>query len=278
MSAGSGHALETWPVRTATEANRIEWLAMRQALWPDSEPTEHRAETARILAAGAKRVALLCMAPEGATAVGLIELSRRARVDGCTTSPVAYVEGLFVRPDHRRRSVARALIEAGEAWARARGCTEIAFGSALGDTAAQAVHGRLGFEETGRRVLFRKPVAPVREVLNIDAPAAPGLAEPVITYYPADRRHVRLAVRACIVCAGTVCFYFTDISSHDVLRGAVLPILDAVFVIYVMTLFVVARYRRRRGSQERGEMLFQAPLASERDSLLVTRGSEEGHS
>jgi len=75
-------------------------------------------------------------------------------VNGSSTSPVAFLEGLYVEPAARRKGVARALVEAVAAWASAEGCRELASDSPLGNTAAHAVHRALGFAETERVVYF----------------------------------------------------------------------------------------------------------------------------
>ena len=51
--------------------------------------------------------------------------------------------------------------------------------------------------------------------------------------------------------------------SSNVLFGVVLPIVDVVFVIYLMLLFVSIKYRRRTGADERRIELFQASNDSE---------------
>ncbi len=60
----------------------------------------------------------------------------------------------------RRRGVGRALCEAFEAWARDRGCRELASDTWPENAASIAAHRRLGFEEVDRVVTFRKPLGP----------------------------------------------------------------------------------------------------------------------
>ena len=69
----------------------------------------------------------------------MIEVSLRNVVDGCLTSPVGYIEGIVVLPSHRSRGVAKELLEVGEDWCRARGCTEIATDAGLDNVTALVV-------------------------------------------------------------------------------------------------------------------------------------------
>lgn len=57
-------------------------------------------------------------------------------MNGTDSSPVAFLEGLYVAPAGRRQGIAALLV----------------------DTASHAMHLALGFEETERGVYFRKPL------------------------------------------------------------------------------------------------------------------------
>lgn len=85
-------------------------------------------------------------------------------MNGTSSSPVAFLEGLYVRPEARNRGIARGLVEAVSEWALSRGCSELASDTQLENLASQAVHERLGFVETERTVFFRK---------SLDHPAVP---------------------------------------------------------------------------------------------------------
>jgi len=80
-------------------------------------------------------------------------------VDGCRTSPVAFLEGWYVDADCRGSGVGGALLDAVEAWARARGLHELGSDALLHNEASQRVHERLGFIEVERAVRYRKPLA-----------------------------------------------------------------------------------------------------------------------
>jgi aminoglycoside 6'-N-acetyltransferase I len=87
---------------------------------------------------------------------GFLEAALRSRADGCDSTPVGYIEGWYVDPDLRRHGVGRALLEAAEAWARSRGCRQIASDAELWNTVSHQAHGSLGYEETARLVHFKK--------------------------------------------------------------------------------------------------------------------------
>lgn len=98
---------------------------------------------------------------EDGTPAGFAEAAiRHDYVNGTESSPVAFLEGIYVRPSARRQGVARALVDAVERWAAERGCGELASDALLDNDASHAMHRGLGFEETERVVYFRKLVPP----------------------------------------------------------------------------------------------------------------------
>ena len=88
---------------------------------------------------------------------GFIEIALRSDyVNGTDSSPVAFLEGLYVAPACRRQGIAALLVEQAQEWAREQGCSELASDAALDNTASHALHTSLGFAETERVVYFRK--------------------------------------------------------------------------------------------------------------------------
>ncbi len=132
------------------------WLQMRVALWPDATADEHRGYMA-ISLAQPERFLQLMMYDEKRQPIGFIEGSIRSDyVNGTETSPVGFVEGVYVVPAMRRHGVARRLFEAIGDWAKARGCRELASDALLENEASQRAHRALGFKETERVVYFSK--------------------------------------------------------------------------------------------------------------------------
>ncbi len=132
------------------------WLALRLMLWPHASESEHLREMNDVATRGHfVRLALSV----GGSAVGFVEAAKRVDfVNGTSSSPVAFLEGLYVEPTSRHQGVARALVAAVARWASAEGCTELASDSPLENVAAHAAHEALGFQETERVVYFLRAV------------------------------------------------------------------------------------------------------------------------
>lgn len=138
-----------------TQTDLADWTAMRRALWPDAEDSE--AEAAQMLAE--PELLALIARDESGEAMGFAEAAiRHDYVNGCDSSPVLFLEGIYVAPAHRRRGVARALTDQAAQWGRAFGCSEFASDALLENHESHALHAALGFTETERVVYFRRPL------------------------------------------------------------------------------------------------------------------------
>ena len=143
-----------------TSADDTDWLSLRIALWPDCPRQQHLEEMATFLRDPARFVQCIVRAPSG-RGVGFAEASVRTDyVNGTSSSPVAYLEGLYVTPEARGKGVARSLVVAVSEWAIAHGCTELASDTQPENLVSQAVHMQLGFVETERAVFFSKQLTP----------------------------------------------------------------------------------------------------------------------
>lgn len=124
------------------------------ALWPDSVYDEQYNYFQNMLGSNTETCFL---AKDGDHYIGFIQLSiRNDYVEGSNSSPVAYVEGIYVNPEFRRQGIAIQLIQAAEQWAREKGITQIASDTAIGNQQSILFHRKAGFEEAGRLVCFIK--------------------------------------------------------------------------------------------------------------------------
>lgn len=93
----------------------------------------------------------------GGSVIGFAQCGlRHDYVEGTDSSPVGYLEGIFVEEGYRSHGHAKALLRQCEAWALERGCTEFASDCELTNDASLAFHQRLGFQEANRIICFVK--------------------------------------------------------------------------------------------------------------------------
>lgn len=129
---------------------------MRRALWPDASTASHRAEMKMWCNDPARYAAFLARSESGDT-MGVAEVSVRTEyVNGTDTSPVGFLEGIYVDPAFRCQGVARALVEAAATWAASAGCQEFASDTEIENSVSRGMHRALGFEETEQVVFFLK--------------------------------------------------------------------------------------------------------------------------
>lgn len=94
---------------------------------------------------------------ENGKAIAFANLSiRYDYVEGCETTPVAYLEGIFVDEKYRNRGYGRDLIKACENWAKDRDIKEFASDCELTNLSSLAFHKAIGFEEANRIICFKK--------------------------------------------------------------------------------------------------------------------------
>lgn len=81
---------------------------------------------------------------------------RHDYVEGTDSSPVGYLEGIFVSDEYRRNGYAAELLAECEKWAKEMGCTEFASDCELGNEISLKFHLSMEFEEANRIICFRK--------------------------------------------------------------------------------------------------------------------------
>ncbi len=144
----------SFTIRRATQADKTDWLRMRQALWPEA-PIEYLSfDLDDRLADPDYAVFVASHVDEGA--IAFIETGLRDYGEGCETSPVGYIEAWYVDEQLRGQKLGRELVQVAEGWARAKGCIEMASDTWLENHASIAAHLKLGYQEAERLVHFVK--------------------------------------------------------------------------------------------------------------------------
>ena len=75
-------------------------------------------------------------------------------VEGTDTSPVGYLEGIFVKEEYRHKGYAKELLSECEKWAKEKGCKEFASDCEINNDSSFGFHMALGFKEANRIIYF----------------------------------------------------------------------------------------------------------------------------
>lgn len=137
------------------ESNDLPVLAeLACRLWPGHRSAEMEAEIWEILT---RDDAAFFLAYEGEIPMGFAQCQLRYDyVEGTKSSPVGYLEGIYVAQEYRKRGTARELLAACESWAKEKGCAEFASDCELDNVQSLRFHLNVGFEEANRIICFTK--------------------------------------------------------------------------------------------------------------------------
>ena len=127
-------------------------LALRR--WPDAALSELEESFADLLR---DTDAAVFLAVQGETPIGFAQCQlRRDYVEGTESSPVGYLEGIYVTEAFRKHGIARRLLQACEAWAKDMGCSEFASDCEITNEESLGFHLKTGFLEAARIICFTK--------------------------------------------------------------------------------------------------------------------------
>jgi len=142
-------------IERCAAADIPDWARLRAELWQRMSVAAHAAELASMVG-HAGRKAFIARDAAGVP-IGFAEAAlRHDHVNGCETSPVVFLEGVYVCPAARRRGVAARLCVAVAEWGRALGCQEFGSDAPAENSASHEFHRALGFDERERVVFFRR--------------------------------------------------------------------------------------------------------------------------
>ena len=81
---------------------------------------------------------------------------RNDYVEGTKTSPVGYLEGIYVLDEYRKRGYAGQLLKECENWAKDEDCLEFASDCEIDNFDSYNFHVKMGFTEANRIICFTK--------------------------------------------------------------------------------------------------------------------------
>ena len=81
---------------------------------------------------------------------------RHDYVEGTETTPVGYLEGIFIMEGYRNRGYAKELLNECEMWAKDKGCKEFASDCEIDNDISFQFHKAMNFTEANRIICFTK--------------------------------------------------------------------------------------------------------------------------
>ncbi len=140
-------------IRRAGREDVREVAELGLRLWPHHDPEKMEKDIEELLPSGRDAFFVAFREEE---LLGFAQVSLRdCYVEGTHTSPVGYLEGIYVKEDMRRLEIGTRLVEACEEWARDLGCTEFASDCHLDNEESILFHRALGFGEEKIMCFFR---------------------------------------------------------------------------------------------------------------------------
>ena len=138
----------------ATDKDIKPLVGLALLLWPDNVENVFTSEFSELIL---DKTAIIFLAKVENVAIGFAQCQLRTDyVEGTDSSPVGYLEGIYVKEEYRRRHVAKRLLSACEKWAKSKGCKEFASDVELGNDKSLNFHLSNGFQEANRIICLTK--------------------------------------------------------------------------------------------------------------------------
>lgn len=123
-------------------------------LWPSHEISDLEKEMINYIISDSSAVFIYF---NESIPVGFVQCSlRNDYVEGTKSSPVGYLEGIYVKAEHRKKGIGKKLLTQCEEWAKSKGSREFASDCELNNTESLKFHLQIGFEEANRIICFKK--------------------------------------------------------------------------------------------------------------------------
>ena len=143
-------------IREATQADTSALAELAIKMWSDNTISELQSEFLDLIC---RDDAVCFIKYIDNKKVGFAQCQlRNDYVEGTNTSPVGYLEGIFIEKEYRHRGYAKELLSKCEQWAKEKCCTEFASDCEIDNNISLEFHLSMGFEEANRIICFRKNI------------------------------------------------------------------------------------------------------------------------
>lgn len=143
-------------IRKATQADTLTLTELAIKMWSNNTISELQSEFLDLICSDN---AICFIKYVGNKAVGFAQCQlRNDYVEGTNTSPVGYLEGIFIEKEYRHCGYAKELLSKCEKWAKEKHCIEFASDCEIDNNISLEFHLSMGFEEANRIICFRKDI------------------------------------------------------------------------------------------------------------------------
>ena len=125
-------------IKEATLSQAIDAAQLALLLWPENS-LEEFIQNMKVVIRDENSTVFLDYEEDQAIGFAQCQL-RHDYVEGTDSSPVGYLEGLYVVDQYREKGIAKGLVQACENWAKEKGCTEFASDCELTNMQSLEVH------------------------------------------------------------------------------------------------------------------------------------------
>ncbi len=123
-------------------------------MWTDNSVDDLADEFAELITEDS---AIIFLKYDNDIPVGFAQCQLRSDyVEGTETSPVGYLEGIFIMEGYRHRGYAKELLKECEKWAKDKGCKEFASDCEIDNMDSFRFHMTMNFTEANRIICFTK--------------------------------------------------------------------------------------------------------------------------
>lgn len=141
-------------IRKAEKSDISVITELAALLWDGHSADDLRNEFTEMLS---KDSAQIFLKYENDIPVGFAQCQlRNDYVEGTETTPVGYLEGIFVKENYRGCGYAKELLSECEKWAASKGCMEFASDCEISNDVSFRFHKAMGFTEANRIICFTK--------------------------------------------------------------------------------------------------------------------------
>ncbi|MBP0956690.1 MAG: GNAT family N-acetyltransferase [Oscillospiraceae bacterium] len=141
-------------IKEATQADALSLAELAIKLWSSHTNSELQSGFLDLISSDD---AVCFIKYVGNKAVGFAQCQlRNDYVEGTDSSPVGYLEGIFIEEEYRHSGYAKELLSKCEKWAKEKHCTEFASDCEIDNIVSLKFHMAMGFDEANRIICFRK--------------------------------------------------------------------------------------------------------------------------